>query len=638
MKKLFLGLVFTSLAFISYSQTLFTYGNHSVGVNEFLNAYNKNKTATADSAAALRNYLDLYIKFKLKVQAAKDIQLDTLPSLQADLQNFRSQIEDSYLNDEGEVNKLVDEAFQRSQKDIHVVYYFIRSADSAKAKNVAKEVAEKLKSNQPDQNALALQTTDVKIEKGDAGFITVFSLPHDFENIVYRLKPGQISVLYHSKNGWYIFKDLNERPAVGKITVAQILFAVPQGDDSQKEKTKKLADSVYNALQNGSDFSTLAKQFSDDRTTFMNGGLIPEFGTAKYDSVFEDHAFALKEDGEISKPFETKFGYHILKRISARPVPSTKSDASFLYNLKLQVLNDNRIQTAKEKFVEEILPKIGYKKNNVNQHDLWQVTDSALMNNKNVTIGNVNESTTLFSYNNHAKVTVHDWIDYAKNSNKIVPQKMHESYAKIFPAFVDASSVANYASRLEHFDPAFKAQIDEFEDGNMLFEIMQTKVWNKASADTSGLRNYYNEHKEKYFWNSSAEAVIFSCSDKNAADNAIKQLKRGKTWKEIVNEDASHIQADSGRFELGQIPVVDRTNFTDGLITMPVINKNDGTAVFSKILKVYPQHQPRNFDDARGLVINDYQNYLEEKWVDQLKKKYPVKVNEKVFQSLLKNN
>ena len=217
------------------------------------------------------------------------------------------------------------------------------------------------------------ESTDEKIEKGDAGFITVFSLPYDFENIVYRLKPRQISVPYHSKNGWYIFKDLNERPAVGKITVAQILFAVPQGDDSQKEKTKKLADSVYNALQNGSDFSTLAKQFSDDRTTFMNGGLIPEFGTAKYDSVFEDHAFALKEDGEISKPFETKFGYHILKRISARPVPSTKSDASFLYNLKLQVLNDNRIQTAKEKFVEEILPKIGYKKNNVNQHDFRNV-------------------------------------------------------------------------------------------------------------------------------------------------------------------------------------------------------------------------------------------------------------------------
>jgi peptidyl-prolyl cis-trans isomerase SurA len=636
MKKLFLGFVFTSFAFISYSQTLFTYGNHSVGVKEFLNAYNKNKTATSDSASALRNYLDLYIKFKLKVQAAKDIQMDTLPSLQADLQNFRSQIEDSYLQDETEVNRLVDQAFERSQKDIHVVYYFVSATDSAKAMKVAKEVAEKLKANQSDKEALALQTSDVKINKGDLGFITVFSLPYDFENIVYRLKQGQVSVPYHSKNGWYIFKDLNERPAVGKITVAQILFAIPQGDDLQKEKAKKLADSVYNALQNGRDFSTLAKQFSDDRTTFMNGGLMPEFGTAKYDSVFEDHAFALKKDGEISRPFETKFGFHILKRITASPVPSTKNDNQYLYNLKLQVLNDSRIQSAKEKFVEEILPKIGYKKNSVNQKDLWIVTDSSLMNNKNITIGNVNENTILFSYNNHAKVKVNDWIVYAKNSNKIVPEKMHESYEQIFPAFVDASSVANYASRLEQFDPAFKAQIDEFEDGNMLFEIMQTKVWNQASADTSGLRSFYNEHKEKYFWNSSAEAVIFSCSDKSTSDKAIKQLQKGKTWKEIVNGDGSHIQADSGRFELGQIPVVDRTNFTDGLITMPVINKNDGTVVFSKILKVYPSHQPRNFEDARGLVINDYQNYLEEKWIDQLKKKYPVKVNEKVFQSLLK--
>lgn len=634
MKNLFLAFVFTSFAFTSYSQTLFTYGNHSVSVSEFLNAYNKNKTAAADSAAALRNYLDLYINFKLKVQAAKDIQLDTVPSLVADLQNFRGQVEDNYLNDEAEVDKLVSQAFERSQKDIHVVYYFISSTDSGKAKNVAKEVEEKLKSNE-SKDVLTLETTDVKIEKGDPGFITVFSLPYDFENIVYRLKPGEISLPYHSKNGWYIFKDVNERPAVGKITVAQILFAVPEGDDSQKEKIKRLADSVYNLLQNGGDFSSLAKQFSDDRTTFMNGGLMPEFGTAKYDSVFEDHAFALKKDGEISKPFETKFGFHILKRISAMPVPSTKNDNSFMYNLKLQVLSDSRVQTAKQKFIQEILPKIGFKKSNISQSDLWRVTDTALLNNKYITSENVNENSTLFSYNNNAKVTVRDWIDFVKNSNKIVPEKMHESYQKIFPAFAEASSVANYASRLEHFDPAFKSQIDEFEEGNMLFEIMQTNVWNKATADTSGLRKFYDQHQQKYFWNSSAEAVIFSCSDKNVAQKAMKALQKGKRWREIIADNSSQVQADSGRFELGQIPVVDRTDFTDGLITMPVINKNDGTAVFAKILKVYPSHQHRSFEDARGLVINDYQNFLEQKWIDQLKKKYPVKVNEKVFQTLV---
>jgi peptidyl-prolyl cis-trans isomerase SurA len=636
MKKLLLGFLFTFSILISKGQTLFTYGNHSVSSTEFLNAYNKNKTASTDSAQALRDYLNLYINFKLKVQAAKDMQLDTLPSLEADLQNFRSQIQEGYLNDEKEVNKLVDEAFHRSQKDIHAVYYFIpinENADSLKALKTISEIFEKIKTNKPDEEILS-STKAVKVEKGDPGFITVFSVPYEFENIIYSLKPDQTSVPHKTKKGWYIFKNEGERKAVGKITVAQILFAVPENDPSQNEKIKKLADSVYSALINGSDFATLAKQFSDDRTTFMNGGVMPEFGTAKYESVFENNAFSLQKDGNISKPFETKFGYHIIKRISATPVPTTKDDEAFMYNLKQEVLNDSRIGIAKQKFLAEIFPIIGYKKNKVNEENLWLVTDSSLIINKNISSGNVNENTTLFSYNDNSKVKVQDWILYIKNSNKTIPGEMHESYKKVFPEFINASAISHYAARLQDHNAAFKKQIEEFKEGNLLFEIMQRKVWNEASADTSGLRDYYNKHKEKYFWNSSAEVIIFSCSNKSVADNSIKQLEKEKSWREIVDGNSSQIQADSGRFELGQIPVVDRTNFTSGLITMPVINKNDGTAVFSKILKVYPAHQPRRFEDSRGLVINDYQNYLEQKWVEQLKKKYPVKVNEKVFKSL----
>ena len=114
MKKLVLIFVFTFSLFCSYSQTLFTFGTHKVDESAFLHAYNKNKTITTNSSQALRDYLSLYINFKLKVQAARDIHLDTLPSMIADLQNFRSQIQDKYLKDEKEVNRLVDEAFLRS--------------------------------------------------------------------------------------------------------------------------------------------------------------------------------------------------------------------------------------------------------------------------------------------------------------------------------------------------------------------------------------------------------------------------------------------------------------------------------------------------------------------------------------------
>ena len=639
MKKLALLFALTISVFISSAQTLFSYGKYAVSTTEFLNAYNKNKTHEVDSAQAMRDYLNLYIKFKLKVRAAKDLHLDTLPSLKADLQNFRSQVQGNYLIDETEVKKLLDQAFIRSQKDIHVVYYFVPEvSDSAASYHKINEVYQQLKNNkQTDSEILeSVNTSEPKVEKDDLGYITVFTLPYEFENIIYGLKPQQSSTPYKTKRGWYIFKNTGERHAVGKITLAQILFAVPEGFIAPRQQTKKLADSVYNVLVNGGDFAALAKQFSDDRSTFMNGGLMPEFGTAKYDSVFEDHAFALTKDGEISRPFETKFGYHIIKRISALPVSPTKDDATFMSNLKQEVFNDSRINIAKQKFYKEILPKIGYKEMPVNENNLWRLSDSSLLANRNITVGKVNENTVLFTYNNHANVKVRDWILYLNNNIKMTPEKMHEQYPALFSKFVEASAVNNYASRLEDFNPAFKSQIKEFKDGNMLFEVMQRKVWNKASEDSAGLHRYYNQHKEKYLWNSSAEAIIFSCSNKAAATNSIKQLRTGKTWKEVVSENSTEVQADSGRYELGQIPVIDRTHFTAGLITLPVINKTDGTATFTKIIKLYPNYQQRDFEDARGLVINDYQNYLEQEWISQLEKKYPVKVNEKVFNDLLK--
>jgi peptidyl-prolyl cis-trans isomerase SurA len=640
MKKLFLLSVCSSFIFISYSQTLFTYGNHAVNADEFLTAFNKNKTASTDSAQALRDYLDLYIKFKLKVQAAKDIDLDTLASMKADVQNFRTQIQDNYLDDDKEVNRLVNEAFIRSQKDIHVVYYYVnnnQTSDSVNELKTIRDFARELRSNENHESQiLANANTTIKIQKGDAGYVTVFSLPYQFENIVYSLKPGESSQPLQTKKGWYVFKNIAERKAVGKITVAQILIAVPEGFDQQRAVAKKLADSVYNALINGSDFATLAKDLSDDKSTFMNGGVIPEFGTAKYDSVFENHAFALTANGELSKPFETPFGYHIIKRISATPVPSTQSDEAFMYNLKQEVLKDSRIEIAKKKFLKEILPVIGFKKNTVNDEDLWKLSDSSLADNKNISIGNVNQNTVLFSFNNNKTVKVADWILYLQNSNA-VPGNDHNSYKELFAQFIKASAFSNYASRLQNYNVAFKNQIEEFKEGNMLFEMMQQKVWNKAASDTTGLIKFYNAHKEKYFWTRSADAVIFSCTNKTVANNAIAQLRRRKTWREVVTDNPTQIQADSGRYELGQIPVIDRTLFTDGLITLPVINKNDGTAVFAQIIKVYPGDEPRNFKDARGLVINDYQNYLEEKWVEQLKKKYPVKVNEKAVDSLIHN-
>jgi peptidyl-prolyl cis-trans isomerase SurA len=312
------------------------------------------------------------------------------------------------------------------------------------------------------------------------------------------------------------------------------------------------------------------------------------------------------------------------------------NDEAFMTALRQEVINDSRINVAKQKFIADILPKTGLVKQTVNQQSLWKVTDTSLLANKNITSGKVNEKTVLFSFNDNKKVTVADWIQFLRNSAKTQVPDLHKIYISAYEEFTAASATKNYRNRLENFNPAFKSQLEEFKEGNMLFEVMEMKIWGNASSDSAGLLNYYKEHKQKYKWEASAEAIVFSCANENIAKHCIEELKAGKLWSEVVNNNSIQVQADSGRYDLGQIPVIDRTNFTEGLITAPVVNKNDGTTVFSKILKLYPNGEQRNFKEARGLVINDYQNFLEAKWIEQLKKQYPVKVDEKVFQTLSK--
>ncbi len=641
MKKLFLFSAFFFFISITYCQTLFTYGNHTVSKDEFLRAYNKNKTATANKEQAMRDYLDLYTKFKLKVQAAKDMHLDTLPSLRSDLQNFRTQIENNYLQDQKEVDALVNEAFNRSQKDIHAQHFYVSisnkmtPADTLKLYEAINEAYDELKKGGTNYDEIVSDIKEkiAQLQGNDLGWITVFTLPYEFENIIYSLKPGQVSKPYRSKKGWHIFKNEEQRPAVGKITVAQILLAVPAGNISMRDHAKQLADSIYKALKSGDDFGQLAKEYSNDRRTFMNKGIMPEFGVATYDGAFEKAAFSLKNDSDISEPFQTEFGYHILKRISRSPIPENTNDEAYMANLKQEVLNDSRIALAKEKFLKEVLEKTGYKKNNtVNEKDLWKITDTFAISNKKIASGNVNENTILFSFNN-AKVKVGDWMQYVRNVKNTYAAHAEQTHAELFKNYVSLAALENYKNRLENFNPEFKYQLEEFKEGNMLFEVMERKVWSKASADSVGLEQYYNEHKTNYKWNASADAVLFSCANETEAKNAIEEINKGKNWKELV-KDNSQIQADSGRYELGQIPVKEKTNFIPGLVTEPLTNKGDGTSIFSVIIKTYPSDQQRSFADARGLVINDFQNFLEKRWVEELKKGYPVRVNEKVFQSI----
>lgn len=643
MKKIVLLTALISCCSLVFSQTLFTYGGNNVSKEEFLKAYNKNKTSVSDEEKSLREYLDLYINFKLKVEAAKKARLDTLPQLQYDIQAFRNQIQDNYLNNEADVNELVNETFLRSHKDIHVQHFLIPGDSSIMPGELSEKLYDALQRGNDNYEQLVKEIDDsgwYKIKTTDLGYITAFSVPYEFENIIYSLKPGQVSKPYTVKHGQYnkhIFKVIDERKAMGKWKIAQVLLAIPPGNQAENLKPlKNKADSIYQLLKNGADFGEMAKQFSDDKLTYLNNGDMPEFGCGKYDLSFEEEVIQLKNDGDISMPFSTTHGFHIVKRISQTPVPADKnSDDAYVYELKQKVLQDARINAAKDKFTKNIIKQIGYKKNAaVKDIDLFTNADNVSINKNLEKIKNSSISNTIiFSFGKN-NIKGSEWLNFINTYKNNPALYKGESNDELLQKFINISALEYYKQNLEKYNPQFALQIKEFKEGNMLFEIMERNVWSKASSDNNGLKKYYIDNKNKYLWAPSADIIIFNCANIKAANKAVEAIQKNADWKKTLEENG--IQTDSGRYELSQIPVDNPTNITAGFISAPVVNISDNTASFVKVLKLYPANQQRSFEEAKGLLINDFQAQIEEQWVAALKNKYPVKINEAVFKSIIK--
>jgi peptidyl-prolyl cis-trans isomerase SurA len=637
-------LLFFSKSF--FGQTLVRYGDHTISREEFLTAYRKNNTHVKASEKAYRDYLNLYIRYRLKVQTAFDMKLDTLPGQITELQNFKSQIIDQYTNDESSLNQMAKEAFIRSQQDLKISYIFVAApknattADTARAWEKIQNAYRDLK-NGKDFGETALQFSEdpfVKNNKGDLDFITVFDLPYAMETVGYHTTLGKFSPVFRTGGGYMILKKTAERPAAGRIRVAQILVAFPyQANEVAKAETQKRADSIYQAILNGADFAELAKRFSGDNLSYQLGGSLPEFGIGKYERGFENTAYDLKKDGDISEPYASSFGYHIIKRIKRIPV-STVADKKTFDELKEKIKTDPRVAISRKQMLQTILKKTQFKEFIPQGNRLWDYTDSLLLNKKPALNTGINENTVLFQFPDR-KYSVGDWIAYRKSLKSSPNLTNGKTQPEILDGYRQITAFEYYKQHLEKYNNAFAAQVNEFRDGNLLFEIMQRQIWNRSTVDSIGLKKYFEAHKENYWWKPGAEAIIFNVTNLASAKRLSDALEKNiNNWRKDIDSLGGQIQADSGRFELKQIPggvPVATGRFTE-YASATSSNKKDNPVQFAYIIHEYAKSSPRTFGEARGLVINDYQNELENKWVEELKKKYPVTINETVFRTLPK--
>jgi peptidyl-prolyl cis-trans isomerase SurA len=645
---------FTSLLFAAacacslsvHAQTLFTYGNNKAGADEFIRAYNKvtAEGSVTNKEKSIREYLALYINSRLKIQEAYEKGYDTLPAFIDEVNNLRQQVMENYMTDPESYNKLLNEAFARSQKDIRVQHIFIpykvedNASDSAVAKLKISEAHMQLSSGKNFDDVALKFSADPAVanNKGAIGFITVFSLPYQFENIIYGLSPGQYSEPYKSKTGYHIFKNISERKAIGKIKAAQILLSFPPGSDQQvTKKYAALADSLYQRLLKGDDFAKLAGAFSNDHVSAAAGGQLSEFSIGTFDPVFENAVISLPANGAVSKPFLTSHGFHIVKRISITVPPAVKNKKA-LDEIKIQLDKDARISLTRDLLIRRIINRAGFKKAEISLPLLTAYTDSLVSFNQAPANNPLKNKMLLFTIGDF-EINIGDLVSYAK-TNRWLPDGLGpKPFDQLMEEFKQAKAIDYYKKHMEEYNEDFRQQMNELKEGNLFFDIMMKEVWNKAQTDTAGQLNYYNLHQKKYAWKNSADAVIFYCGDEETAKEIKEAVSKNKTnWKKSLENFGDRSTADSGRFEFAKIPGLKNLAAKQSMITTIEKNKDDNSATFAYIIKVHTQPAQKTFSEAKGDVITDYQEELDKQWINELKKKYPVVVDQKVLLTLIK--
>ena len=628
-----------------YSQSdepvLFTVDGQPVTASEFTYIYSKNNRDDADySEASLREYLDLYTKFKLKVREAYAMRLDTITQLRNELDGYRKQLADSYLTDKEITERLIREAYDRMQEDVHVAHILVRTnpnvaTDTLAAYDRIQKIYKELQTG-ANWNDVARRSSDdnaTKDAEGDLGFITAL-LPNGFyafETAAYTTPVGSYSMPIRTSIGYHIVKVLGKRPARGEMDVAHILFRV-KSDGSNEKDAKAKADSLYHQILSGVKFEEAARRQSEDKTTGERGGFIGSMSINQFERPFEEAAFALTKDGDITPPVRTRLGWHIIKRIKKRPMLTYEASKR---KIETQLGRDDRIASARQAMVKRIMKDAGYSVNDAVYNEFvekagpdlqtyrWQVpnvTPAVVL-----TLGN--DTYTNIDFGNYVRNNARTRMGVAKGT----PNK--EILDKVFSDFVNEKALYFEERNLVNKYPEFKALMREYEEGILLFEATKINVWDKAGKDTVGLQAFHANHRMNYMWDERIEIATVTLDS-----SSLSSLPLIKKW--AAKKPLSVVAAKAAK---KKIPLRITRRIYQKEETLPngltwtagqKADLPDGTG-FVTVERIIPP-QPKSLEEARGYIIADYQDQLEKEWVASLQKKYPVKLDEKVFMTLVK--
>lgn len=638
------GTVLTVLS--AQAQTLFTYGPNAVSKEEFVRVYQKNNTQKKPdfSAKSVNEYVNLYSLFRMKVKEAENMKLDTTAAVRSELNNYKGQLARTYLSDKDVTKQLVKQAYERMKEEIKIAHILIAvrpNEDTAKAYRKIDSLYNAIIANKADFGELARQYSDDKssaAKNGEVGYISALQVVYPIENAAYNTPKGQISKPFRTQFGFHIVKVEDKRKNSGQVQVSQIMIATPKakGEAGMADAKKKIAE-IQAALKSGKSFEELAKTYSEDKFSREKGGLMEPFSAGKLMPEFEEAAFGLKKTGDIAGPIQTEYGLHLIRLEKKIPLQSFESLEE---TITRRVDNDSRAAVAKEAYQEKVKQQHGYKEYPENFATLLQTVTAEKEKEKGLKVSDFeNNKATLFELEGH-KYNQYDFMSYALGLTRGNLMGNKETALRDLYKMYQANTLNDLQQvELEKTNPEFRNLITEYRDGILLFDLTGKNVWDKASKDSTGLATFYDEHKNKYQWQAGLEGAVYQSASEADLKKLEASLNSGTEVSEALEqintaETPAKVSAQNGRFEFSRF-AADKSSFVEGKASK-VFKNEEGVYTVVMVHKLYPQPEQKSLDEARGFVVADYQDYLEKNWNEELKAKYPLKVDEKTLKSIIK--
>ena len=622
---------------------LLTINSNPVYSSDFTKVFNKNlDLVVEESQKNVAGYLDLFIDYKLKITEAYAQGLDKNQQYIKEFKKYEDQLAKKYIYDKRIVSKLVEEAYDRSLEEINAEHILVLSNlndspnDTLKAYNKIKEAHIKALKGE-NFTSLVIEYSEepgAKKSKGKLGYFTAFQMVYPFENTAYNTNVGEISEITRTSFGYHIIKINDRRKKKPKINVSHIMIF--SNNDKKAEDPEERINELYAMIMQGEPFENIAKQFSEDKNTGVKGGQLKTFGPGDLKAPkFENAAYSIKNEGEIIAPIQSAFGWHIIRLNEKFSIPSFEEQKD---DIEKKVKGGARALIVTQAINNKIIKKYGFKEGEsyISYFNNY-VNDSILSRKWTYSSIPLTENQILFTIGDH-DVTYTDYAEYLRDNQKTIKKYANKESLLIdmYVRFKNETLKNYFKERLEVENTEYATIINDYRNGLLVYDVMNKNIWQIAKTDSTGLKDYYETKKNNYKWKKRLDVDIYSSSDEITTKQVQTLLMRGEesaTIKKQINSDGKiNIITISDVFE------IDQSELPKGLIPekgVSDIKLNDGFYVVVNIKEVIEPNL-KEFDEVRGTVISDFQTEIEKKWMQSLRDKYEVKINNKSLKKLKK--